>query len=74
MYSHGKPYLFPSEYVTGQFDDSKVPTAQRLIQVVQASNLPIMMTFEPRHGCLRREWEQLPSVACASSVSCPSPP
>lgn len=69
-----KTYLFPSEHVTGQFDHSEVPTAQRLVQVVEASNLPIVMTFEPRHSCWRTDWEKLPSVACLSSISSPSPP
>lgn len=47
----GQAYLFPSEHVSGQFDHSKVSTAQRLVQVVQPGDLPIVMTFEPRHGC-----------------------
>lgn len=44
-------YLFPSENMSGQFDHSKVSTSQRLVQVIQPRDLPIMMTFESRHGC-----------------------
>lgn len=43
-------YLLSSENMSSQFDHSKVSTAQRLVQVVQPGDLPIMMTFEPRHG------------------------
>ncbi len=74
MYRHGQAYLFPSEYVSGQFDHSKVSTAQRLVQVIQPGNLPIMMPFEPRHGCCWAGREELPSGACRSPVSSPSPP
>lgn len=61
-------YLFPGEYMPGQFDHSKVSTTQRLVQVVQPSNLPIVMTFEPCHGCQRTWRGELPSVACQLSV------
>lgn len=39
--------------MSSQFNHSKVPTAESLVEVVQPSNLPVMMTLEPRHGCLR---------------------
>lgn len=74
MYRHGHAYLFPSEYVSGQLDHSKVPTAQRLVQVVQPGDLPIMMPFDARHGCWWTGREELLSVACCSAVSSPSPP
>lgn len=51
MYRHGPAYLLPGEYMSSQFDHSKVPPAQSLVQVIQPSNLPVMMTLEPRHGC-----------------------
>lgn len=51
MYRHGQAYLFTGENVSGQFDHSKVSTPQRLVQIIEPSDLPIMMTFEPRHGC-----------------------
>lgn len=53
MYRHGPAYLFSSEHMSSQFNHSKVPTAESLIQVIEPSNLPIMVTLEPRHGCLR---------------------
>lgn len=43
-------YLFPCEYMSGQFHYGKVSTAQRLIQVIEPGDLPIVMPFEPRHG------------------------
>lgn len=47
MHKYGQLYLFPSEYVTSQLDHSEVTPTQRLVKIVQSSNLPIAVTFEP---------------------------
>lgn len=52
MHRQGQLYLLPSENMPRQFDHSKVSTAQCLVQIVESSDLPVMMTFKPRH-CLR---------------------
>lgn len=74
MYRLGRAYLFSSEYMAGQFDHSKVSTTQRLVQVVQPRNLPIMMALQPRHGCWRMGRSELLSVTCRSSAVSPSSP
>lgn len=47
MHKYGQAYLFPSEYMTSQFDHSKVTSTKRLVKIVQSSNLPIAVAFEP---------------------------
>ena len=52
-------YLFPCEDMPGQFDHSKVPAAQGLVQVVEASDLSIVATFQTSHEAAGRA-EELP--------------
>lgn len=54
MHRHGPAYLLPGEDVSGQFNHSEVAASQRLVQVVQAGDLPVAVALGPRHGCGRR--------------------
>lgn len=59
--------LFSGEDMPGQFDHSKVPSPQRLVQVVQPGDLPIAMPLQAGHGCqwIADGWRRRVAIALA---------